>query len=505
MERVRQRLPHTAACGPLHVFLWFKIKDMPIRRASFNRSLNSLIPAFSWEECRKTEVISRGNLDALDKLIHSSAIVALGGADVLLLQEQPEVFRKLTRLSMDLTQLAGFRSDIELPMVQRLKVRCQDAAFADGVFDRIYTIFPNLNRLHLDLLPAGLLPLCGPGFKAPRDLRMSLTEGSPFSERHANVFVASHLFSLPFSWSDMFFQQVQRLQMSELTEDLQGLSLENLIATLRKLPHLRRLGTVSSRAACLFDLSRDDCKLEELVLVVELEDVKDFFRSLVPLEQSKSRCSLQRLAVHLLCSDGAARLRLDVENAICAGWYNIAASLMRPQGWVTFSMATPPLRETALGQLPWFLPQHFCLDTVDYPERQPPTTTPLDRPLLPFPGVEGLVQPSGTLVAGTLKRQIGGEAGGGSFDAPESANGSIVGSWPPSPASPSSDRMTTSSGFARKGSTTQQRERGRATIKSVGSLELRESPPPEWLAMGMVDAIEGLITAAEKLREAYGL
>merc|ERR1712139_229829 len=168
------------------------------------------------------------------------------------------------------------------------------------------------------------------------------------------------------------------------------------------MPHLRRLGTVSARAACHFDASREDCKLEELVVVTELEDVKDFFGSFLPLEQRKKRGSLRRLAVHTVCSDGAARVKLDVENAICAGWYNIAVNLMRADGWVVFSTGSKALQETAIGQLPWFLPQHFSLDTVNYGERGLPCSTPLDRPL-PFYGRDGVPQPSGTLVSGNLR------------------------------------------------------------------------------------------------------
>merc|ERR1719359_2281577 len=121
---------------------------------------------------------------------------------------------------------------------------------------------------------------------APSDLRLSLNEQALAADRHANFFVASHLMSLPFSWGGDFLKRVVRLQFSELNEDLKGLSLEKLMDSMKSggMPALRRLGTVSARAACHFDVSREDCKLEELVVVTELDDVKDFFQSVVQLE-----------------------------------------------------------------------------------------------------------------------------------------------------------------------------------------------------------------------------
>jgi hypothetical protein len=251
----------------------------------------------------------------------------------------------------------------------------------------------------------------------------------------------------------------------------------------------------------------EDCKaeslqLEELVIVTELEDVKDFFSSFLLLEQRKKRCSLRRLAVHLVCSDGAARVKQDVENAICAGWNNIALQLIREDGWVVFSTAQKSLFETALGQLPWFLPQHFCLDTVNYGEDRLPTSTPLDRPL-PFYGTDGVKQPGGSLVCGNLRRAAQEVASMAKDPLAESSVQSIVSMAPSSPCS--SSRMSTSHGLSGRHSTKTGSRQSHARRSSTAKKE-EEAPVriyQEWQGMYLVDAIEALITAAEAQKREF--
>jgi len=355
-------------------------------------------------------------------------------------------------------------------------------------------------------MPAGLLPLCGPGIMAPPDLRLSLMDDCNPADLHANFFVASHLMSLPFSWEGDFLKGVIRLQCSELNEDLQGLSLEKLVDCMKGggMPLLRRLGTVSSRAACHFDVSREDCKLEELVVVTELDDVKDFFASLFPLEQRKKRGSLRRLAVHIICSDGAARVKPDVEKAICAGWHNIACHLMRADGWVVFSTGSKALQETAIGQLPWFLPQHFSLDTVNYGGRLP-ASTPLDRPL-PFYGIDGVQQPSGTLVCGNLRRAaqevtLANQAALQDTLAENSMMSSNQ-SWT-QPSSPgNSSRPSLHGGSSARPSVANTVTPSRSTRRSTVRQD-DMSTRQDWMSMYLVDAIEALISAAEAQRAEF--
>jgi hypothetical protein len=387
-----------------------------------------------------------------------------------------------------------------------------DAGFAEEEFQSLFRAFPGIQRLHIVTLPSGLVPLCGPGIQAPADLRLTLTQDSSRWQRHCNFFVASHLFTLPFSWAveenypSAFFKKVVRLQISELNEDLGGLSLEKFIESIKALPHLRRLGTISSRAAVLFDLSRDDCKLEELVFTTELEDVKDFFATFMLLEQRKKRGSLRRLAAHILAGDGAARMKLEIENAICAGWYNIAANLMRTDGWITFSTGAKALQETAIGQLPWYLPQHFSLDTVSYGESSIPCSTPMSRPL-PFYGNDGRQQPSGTLVSGTMRRSAQQETQN------DWHSESSIQSLPASPTGSrgnvlfgnSSGQSSSRSGPRNSMSSSGKLRRSVSLAKVCRFLQVPDSTPPpqEWMSMYLADAVEALMEAAERQRQEF--
>lgn len=508
--KVRERLPQTSAAGPLMLYCRLKLKEAPVRRAILNRSLARAIPLIRWEDCKRMKIVTHENIESLDKMIQRE-VVSIGGADVPLLSTEREWLRSLNKITLTMTQFLNLTSVLQyggdellMPKITRVKIYVQDAGFNDEEFRQLYAAFPNLSRLHLVTLPAGLLPLCGPGIHAPPDLRMSLSQESHTADRHANFFVASHLMSLPFSWGGDFFRNVIRLQLSELNEDIAGLTLEKLLDTMKAggMPQLRRLGTVSARAACHFDVSREDCKLEELVVVTELEDVKEFFGSLVPMEQRKKRGSLRRLAVHIVCSDGAARVKQDVENAICAGWYQIASNLMRADGWVVFSTGSRALRETAIGQLPWFLPEHFSLDTMNYGDSRVPCSTPLDRPLQ-FYGTDGVPQPSGTLVCGNLRP----DAAGVRNPMDSLAELSIQSATSATPSSPaSSSRPGDSRGGPKLTPGKQASSSSRPPRKSQVP-QNADAPPArvyqEWMSMYLVDVMEALIASAEAQRAEF--
>merc|ERR1712194_104815 len=130
-------------------------------------------------------------------------------------------------------------------------------------------------------------------------------------------------------------------------------------------------------------------------------------KSFIPLEQQKRRSTLKRFAVHLLARDGVARPPLEIENAACAGWHGIANTLLHPNGFIVFSASESQLLETALVQLAWFDPCHFCLDPVEYWEynNRHPCSTPAGQGL-PFWDTEALEQPKGTLVRGPLRPSL---------------------------------------------------------------------------------------------------
>lgn len=297
--------------------------------------------------------------------------------------------------------------------------------------------------------------------------------------------------------------------MSELNEELYGRSMESLVEILRGLPNLRRLGTVSSKAACLFDLSRDACRLDEIVLTLEPEDVYHFFKMFLALVEKKRRTSIRRLAVHFQASDGVSRLKPDAESMILGGWYNIA-KLIQEDGWIVFSVGAQQLTETAPVQFPWFFPQKFSFDSVAYAEGQLPVSTPLWRSL-PYYGIEGVSQPGGTLVSGTMKKaRVGGEDLGVSVrcgDDPGSpglkpsrrlsdpmlptleqsgASGPLL--------SPSAGSKPLRSAIKLKG----RSSRIGATSTAPAGLGWEDtlSAPPDWLGLQMVEVMEAMAHSA---------
>jgi len=219
---------------------------------------------------------------------------------------------------------------------------------------------------------------------------------------NASFFTASHLFTLPYSWKGQLFSNVVRLQMSELSQDYKGLALEQMVALLKSMPGLRRLGTLSTRVASLMDLDGDNCHLEELVVANEMDDVPSFFKIFLTLEKEYRRCSLQRLAVHMRATDGCRKFSPQVEGAICAGWYQIANTTLKVGGAITFSADNLQSLETVPFQLPWFAPRLFGLDKALCLKGELPISTPLDS-RLPFNASDSIDRPTGTLVTGEMR------------------------------------------------------------------------------------------------------
>mmetsp|Transcript_115056 Transcript_115056/g.372137 ORF Transcript_115056/g.372137 Transcript_115056/m.372137 type:complete len:497 (+) Transcript_115056:1832-3322(+) len=414
MPEVLQRCKQDAArmpCSPAHaprLSLHFSSRQAVVKRAGLLRKLQRVAPSVLWEECAGIEIACRGDLSILDSALRS-CIVSVSMQDAPCFLDEARSFRRLTRIGLTFTQFQTLCRDreVSLPQVQRLKMECRDAAFCDGELCSISEVFPGVSRLHLALLPIAFPVVCGPDFVAPPNFRLTLLQDADDmasrSVRDASVFVASHLLSLPFHWRGKLFSQVVRLQMNELNADHQGKSTEQLVDLLVGMPLLRRVGTLSLRTAMLFDFLRANCQLEELVMVLEIDEVERMFKPFLVLESELRHCSLKRLAVHLVASDGVSRLKSQKEEAICAGWLQVAL-LLQPSGFVAFSAGSHQILETVPFQLPWFDPQRFSFDMARCLEPKLPCSTPLGRPL-PYHTPEFLKRPSGALVAGSMRPQ----------------------------------------------------------------------------------------------------
>lgn len=471
--------------GPFKLRISVGMAELLVQRQNINKRLNKLVPMIKWEDVRNLRILCNNDLDVLDHMMYLE-VASMGIDDFPVLLQEPAMFGNLVKLTLTVTQLATLDPSFVLPDVRCLKLLCRDAAFDYEVDETIQACFPKLNRLHLVLVPAGLLPFCGPGFQAPQDLRISLDSGSA-SEREANFFVASHLFELPFSWMGDFFRRVMRLQMVELSENHGGLSLESLAHVLQDMPHLRRLGTASLRTVALFDVTRESCKLEELVTVMEMDDFHRFFKMLMPIINSGKRSTLRRLAVHILASDGVPRPAPQVEDAICGGWWSVVDKIMSPTGCVVFSVSFQQIAETAMAQLPWFDPTRFSLDTTDYRNGRLPLSTSMWRPL-PLYGTEEVEAPRGTLVVGPLR-----PSGPTDQDFHALAETHQLGetgpSSPSSPASPANrKRTTTIISTASQESIRDMPTGGRGT-GTKGKKKGKHS----WRSIPLVDAVETLL------------
>ncbi|CAE8584420.1 unnamed protein product, partial [Polarella glacialis] len=320
------------------------LQQIPIRKAPLCRLLYKVMPMVKWEECTKLTWMCTGTsqVEFLERAFRKEVICLMGGEPWILLEE-PRLFPSICRLEISLTQIGNLTEDLSLPQVRRLKVECRDQAFSDGALSRVGKVFPDLKRLHLQLLPVGLLPFVGPGFVAPEDFRLTLLKDRNSTDavlgNEASMFmVASHLLSLPFSWGGGLLDRVVRLQIDELSKKHVGQSLEQFAKVVASAPLLRRLGTVSVGFTGLLDLTSESWQhLEELVVCMEIEDALKFFNVFLPLEPPRRRSSIKRLAVHLLAPDGVSKLTAEVERVMCAGWLNLATKLLHPEGFVIFS------------------------------------------------------------------------------------------------------------------------------------------------------------------------
>eukprot|EP00746_Dinoflagellata_sp_MGD_P004384 gnl/MRDRNA2_/MRDRNA2_108448_c0_seq1.p1 gnl/MRDRNA2_/MRDRNA2_108448_c0~~gnl/MRDRNA2_/MRDRNA2_108448_c0_seq1.p1 ORF type:complete len:567 (+),score=72.67 gnl/MRDRNA2_/MRDRNA2_108448_c0_seq1:83-1783(+) len=401
-KKARLKLHQSLALGPWYLHLRIPSKEAPLRMVTLRKFLYKMMPMVLWEdtiEGRKVHLILRNVVIKGETALMGNFlwrfVRILGRSDIPALLAEPKFFENVEYLILDLGQVQHFQ-DLVFPRVKRIKISCHKFAVTNETLQSVPQIFPSLERLHLNCAPLALPMLCAmPDFRAPPDFRLSLSAEDNSSEQRVSMFVASHLYVLPFSWG-VFLQNVQRLQLSELATEFQGL--EHFMELLSTLPHLKRLGTVSAYAARCFDFTRETCGLEELVLTVESDQVHQLFASFLTIEQRKRRCGLKRLAVHLMCSDGIARVPYEIELALFAGWYWVASTLLHIGGWLCFSVNQQQLTETAVLQAPWTFPQYFTFDASQYPEGVLPRSTPLADPLPYFEALDH-DRPSGTLVS----------------------------------------------------------------------------------------------------------
>lgn len=405
-KRIRALLPQEPISGPLRLYLRFPLREMPLRRASIFRALYKVIPMVKWEECTNVEFICQGALaESLEQQLRKG-VRTLMGCEPWILLEDPRTFRNVTRMEITLTQIGNLPEDVTIPGVSRVKVLCKDAAFADGALDRIEKVFPAMKRLHLQLLPSGLLPLCLPGFVATDDCRISLRQGTTSSRvgygRESNMFLVAHLLTLPFTWKGSFFARLRRFQMDELNEKPSGMTMQNMAEALKGAPLLQRLGSVSMNFLELLDPAREECQLEEVVVCMEIEDCLRLFNLFSPLYQQQRRCSIKRLGIHFRAPDGVSKASEEVERVLLSGWCFLAGDLLAPNGFVMFSQGQTQLFETAFFQLPFLDPCHFSLDVVDYGEQRVAVSTPISLPLRYNEPLANM-RPRGTLVSGPMR------------------------------------------------------------------------------------------------------
>jgi hypothetical protein len=295
----------------------------------------------------------------------SDALMPVPGAAEAYSQMNATSFKSINHLICDLTQVVACK--VAMPHITRLKVYCHN--FALEWVTKLAQTFPNAERVHL-VTGRELPSLCEQTeFLAPPDFALSLRPPAKEKEEgamshFASMVVASHLYVLPASWGT-FFRSVQRLQMTELATYFEGVEYMMELFS-KELPHLKRLGTVGEFALPHLSLLHEDKHLEELVLAVDMEKLHIVFREFVKIQQSKRRCTLKRLAVHLLCMDGLVRIPADMEQAVLCGWHAIATTLIDVSGFICFSVTSIKQLETAILQYPWVFPQWFCLDGREY-------------------------------------------------------------------------------------------------------------------------------------------
>ncbi|CAJ1436550.1 unnamed protein product [Effrenium voratum] len=177
-------------------------------------------------------------------------------------------------------------------------------------------------------------------------------------------------------------------------------ALEQLAAALAAAPQLRRLGSVQLKLLRMLEpAARGSFKLEEAVVVMEIEDCLSLFNMMLPLTTSHSRCSLKRLGLHMRAPDGLLPPHEEVEGFLCSGFASVAECLA-PGGFIHFTHSQAQLAETVFFQLPFVEPDLFSGDMASCTRLA--SSTPLDRPLRrvePLPELRA----SGTLISGPLR------------------------------------------------------------------------------------------------------
>ena len=139
---------------------------------------------------------------------------------------------------------------------------------------------------------------------------------------------------------------LQRLQMCALALPFKGI--KNVVRLIGDLQVLERLGTICPEAAEALDLSNDCPELEELVLSNLVDETYKFLNCFVSNFQRKKRTKLRRLAVHITCADGLASVPENVEKALVSAFCQIVHNLMAVGGWISLSVDTAGMKETAL-------------------------------------------------------------------------------------------------------------------------------------------------------------
>ncbi|OLP86294.1 hypothetical protein AK812_SmicGene32607 [Symbiodinium microadriaticum] len=405
VQRARIRVLQAPVSGPLPIYCRCPLRETPLEKVSLFRLLLKLAPMIKWDECEQIQCVCHtANLDFLELPLRTCT-TKLHGCMPWVLLERAEQLSDVVAIEMKLQQICGFPPGLTLPKVTRVKVFCWEpaAALSENAFCEIYRLFPNLERLHLDMLPSLLPPLCLSKFVALPDFRISFHEvpGTAHGEGvEGSYFLAANLLTMPFAGEGGIFQRLVRLQMDALA-GLSGGALLHMATALRGAPALRRLGTISAPMLRLLDPASEAFQLEEVVIAMGLEDSLGLFTFMLPLTQLEKRCSIRRLGIHLQAPDALIKPPEEVENFLCAGFYSLAKDCLAPDAFLNFSQSQEQLVETVIFQLPYLDEHFFSLDMANYGPDKVAGTSPLDQPMRKTEALAEL-RPMGTLISGPL-------------------------------------------------------------------------------------------------------
>lgn len=397
IQQFRVQIWQESMSGPLPIYFRCPSSELPLQHETLVRNLQSLAPMVRWEECREMHFICRAeHIASMDPALRP-ALQKIYGCQPWMMEGLEQVWY----MEVTLSQICGFPSDTAFPTISTAKVVCCDpAAASDGSLLRIYSVFPNLKQLHLHMRPNLLPPMCLSNFVALADFRISfdLAPGTLLGDGvEGSFFMAANLLNLPFSCEGGMFQHLQRLQMNLF---LRG-GLEPFARALRsQAPSLKRLGTTSLQLLRLLEVHKDSFKLEEVVVVMEIEDSLSLFNMLLPLSIAGNRCSLKRLGLHMQAPDGLLPPHEEVEGFLCSGFLSLTDCLAE-NSFIHFTQSHAQLVETVFFQLPYVAPEHFSADLAACGS-EGPQSTPLERPLRLMEALPSL-RPSGTLISGQLR------------------------------------------------------------------------------------------------------